>query len=74
MITSSDSFNTVDLGNYFAILPTAEHYTINDYCSQMCANRVPEGYAYNSGTNKEFLSVQQLRALIDQYLIGNIDN
>ncbi len=27
MITASDSFNTVDLGRYFAILPMAAEYT-----------------------------------------------
>jgi UDP-N-acetylglucosamine 4,6-dehydratase len=71
MITSSDSFNTVDLGRYFAILPTAGPFTLDDYCRETGATRVPLGYAYNSGTNKDFLSVQQLRVLIDQHVIGD---
>ena len=31
MITASDSFNTVDLGRYFSILPTAGLYSIDEY-------------------------------------------
>ena len=64
MITSSDSFNTVDLGRYFAILPTAGHHSVASYCSAHGGKPVPEGYAYNSGSNPDFLTVDQLRALV----------
>ena len=29
---------------------------------------VPQGFAYNSGTNSEFLSVEQLRSLIREHV------
>jgi UDP-N-acetylglucosamine 4,6-dehydratase (inverting) len=64
MITESESYNTVDRGEYFAILPQGGNYTIDQYCSDAGAVRVRPGYAYNSGTNPEFLSVEQLRDLI----------
>jgi UDP-N-acetylglucosamine 4,6-dehydratase/5-epimerase len=70
MITASDSFNTVDLGKYYAILPVAGQYSIGDYCAQNNATLVDRGFAYDSGTNPDFLNVDQLRALIDQYVIG----
>jgi UDP-N-acetylglucosamine 4,6-dehydratase len=70
MITASDSFNTVDLGRYFAILPSAPLYTLDQYCEKTGARRVPAGYAYNSGTNPDFLTVEQLRSLIEQHVIG----
>ena len=34
MITASDSFNTVDLGRYFAILPMAAKYSVDQYCER----------------------------------------
>jgi len=68
MITASDSFNTVDLGRYYAILPVAGEYALADYCAQRGAQPVPPGFAYDSGSNPDFLSVPQLRALIDQHL------
>lgn len=64
MITASDSFNTVDLGRYFAILSHAAgnhgHYGENG----IECRPVERGFAYNSGTNPDFLGVQQLRDLI----------
>lgn len=39
-------------------------YTADSYCARTGAKRVVEGFAYDSGTNKEFLSVEQIRELI----------
>lgn len=66
MITESDSYQTVDLGRYFAILPSGGHYTMDQYCQSTGAQRVAPGFAYNSGTNSDFLSVEQLRRLIEE--------
>jgi UDP-N-acetylglucosamine 4,6-dehydratase (inverting) len=70
MITSSDSFNTVDLGCYFAILPSAGIYSIDEYCERTGAKRVEPGFCYNSGSNSDFLTVEQLRALIETHVLG----
>jgi UDP-N-acetylglucosamine 4,6-dehydratase len=66
MITESDSYQTVDLGRYFAILPSGGHYTMDQYCESTGAQRVEPGFAYNSGSNSDFLSVEQLRRLIEE--------
>lgn len=68
MITASDSFSTVDLGPYYAILPS-DGTTMAAY--QQAATpfqAVPQGFAYNSGTNPDFLSVDQLRTLIREHV------
>lgn len=64
MITSSDSFNTVDLGKYYAILPTTGKNSPQYYCDQNGCRMVAPGFSYNSGTNPDFLTVEQLRELI----------
>lgn len=64
MITGSDSFNTVDLGRYFAILPSAGTHSVEQYCAVTNGQAVPAGYAYDSGSNPNFLSIEQLRQLI----------
>ncbi|MGH8239651.1 MAG: UDP-N-acetylglucosamine 4,6-dehydratase (inverting) [Steroidobacteraceae bacterium] len=69
MITASDSFNTVDLGEYYAILPSSGAYCLDDYCRETGATRVPPGFAYNSGANSNFLDVEQLRALIAKHVV-----
>lgn len=68
MITASDSFNTVDLGRYFAILPTAGKHSVESYCEAHGGTPVAKGFAYDSGTNPNFLSVEQLRVLIREHL------
>ena len=68
MITASDSFSTVDLGPYYSILPS-DGLTLSTYQKSGTPLRpVPQGFAYNSGTNPEFLSVEQLRNLIRDHV------
>ena len=68
MITASDSFSTVDLGPYYAILPS-DGLTLAAYQrAGIPVQSVPQGFAYNSGSNPEFLSVEQLRALIREHV------
>ncbi|MBE9138813.1 UDP-N-acetylglucosamine 4,6-dehydratase (inverting) [Nodosilinea sp. LEGE 07088] len=64
MITTSDSYTTVDLGRYYAILPISGQYSIEQYCKAMAAHPVEPGFCYNSGTNDQFLNVDELRGLI----------
>ena len=68
MITSCDSHNTVDLGGYYAILPSGAAYTLPDYCQKQGATPVPLGFCYNSGTNERFLSVDELRQQIHDHV------
>jgi UDP-N-acetylglucosamine 4,6-dehydratase/5-epimerase len=64
MITASDSPNTVDLGRYYAILPPAAEALRAHYLGAARATEMPSGFSYNSGNNREFLTVEQLRQLI----------
>ena len=61
MTTSSDSFSTIDLGAYFAILPSDGRVSRLYDESKIPFERVPFGFAYNSGDNSEFISAEQLR-------------
>jgi FlaA1/EpsC-like NDP-sugar epimerase len=70
MITASDSPQTVDLGPYYAILPSGSQFSIDDYCARQGARRVRPGFSYDSGNNPEFLSVPQLRDLIETQVNG----
>jgi len=71
MITASDSYNTVDLGRYYAILPMAGDISKKSYCAENGCKPVAAGFAYNSGTNDQFLSVEQLRSLIKNHVDTN---
>ena len=68
MITTSDSFTTIDLGDYYAILPS-DGRLLQVYQDDPAGyTPVEAGFAYNSGTNSEFLTVEQLRTLIRQHV------
>ena len=68
MITSSDSFTTIDLGAYYAIMPSDGRMQKLYQESGISIEPVVTGFAYNSGSNPEFLSVEQLRALIREHV------
>lgn len=68
MITQSDSPSTVDMGRYYAILQSGDPAIVERYCEKHGAVPVAPGFSYESGTNPEFLSVDELRSLIDRHV------
>jgi len=68
MITPSDSFYTYDLGKYYTILPATHMWDLDEYLSTFKAKKVPSGFSYNSGENKEWETVESLRALIKKHV------
>jgi UDP-N-acetylglucosamine 4,6-dehydratase len=69
MITESDSLNTIDLGEYYAILPSVSYtYTSEEYMKHHKAKMVPFGFTYNSGTNTEWETITSLRKLIKEHV------
>jgi UDP-N-acetylglucosamine 4,6-dehydratase len=68
MITSSDSFSTYDLGQYFAILPQVPSFNIQEYIKHFQAKPVKKGFQYNSGENEEWISVEEIRRLIKTHV------
>ena len=68
MITPSDSFYTYDLGQYYTILPATHKWRLEDFKNQFNAKLVPPGFAYNSGDNTEWETIQSLRKLIKAHV------
>jgi UDP-N-acetylglucosamine 4,6-dehydratase (inverting) len=69
MITDTDSLNTIDLGKYYAILPSVSFtYTEEQYLAHHSASKVPFGFKYNSGTNTEWESIDRLRELVKEHV------
>jgi len=68
MITSSDSPNTIDLGSYYAILASSQQSHMYEYLKTLKAQQVPNGFAYDSGSNPDFLNVKQIRELIKAHM------
>ena len=70
MITSADSFNTIEFEKYYVILPSTHDFLkwdIKNFLNK--SDRKPgkfckEGFSYNSFDNKEYLNIEQLKKLI----------
>jgi UDP-N-acetylglucosamine 4,6-dehydratase (inverting) len=68
MITQADSYSTFDVGPYYAILPQVPLFSLADYAQKNDAKPVEKGFTYNSGTNDKWLSVEDLRKLIQEQI------
>ena len=74
MITVTDALNTIDLGQYYAILPAVSFkHSREDYLQHHQAIPVPEGFHYSSDQNEEWETVETLRAKITQYVDPNFE-
>lgn len=68
MITFSDSYYTYDLGKYYTILPSTHKWLLEEYIQFFKAQKVKNGFSYNSENNEEWLSVSELENLIGKYI------
>ena len=68
MITSSDSYNTYDLGKYYTIIPTVPNWSVEKFIEAFGAKKVAKGFSYNSGDNEEWLHADDIRALIKEHI------
>ena len=74
MITVTDAMNTIDLGPYYAILPSvAFNHKYEDYVNHHNAVKVPEGFHYSSDTNTEWETVESMREIIKKYVDPNFE-
>jgi UDP-N-acetylglucosamine 4,6-dehydratase (inverting) len=72
MITSSDSFYTYDLGKYYVILPTTPKWKIQEFVQHFNAEKVSEGFTYNSGQNTAWETEESLKDLINKHVYSGL--
>ena len=71
MITATDSFNTIEFDKYFVILPSTPLWDIEKFKkeSNLSIGKFCDfGMSYNSGTNKHFLTIKELKKLIQSHI------
>jgi len=71
MITVTDSLNTIDIGKYYAILPSVTFTgkrTKEDYLQHHHAVPVPEGFHYSSDQNEQWETVESMRENIVKFV------
>lgn len=68
MITENDAPDTIEFNDYFIILPRSGHHRFDGVIRKEKGKKVKDGFRYNSGTNSQWLSVQELRESIKKYV------
>jgi len=68
MITATDAMNTLEFEKYFVILPSMRLWDVDEYMKKFAGKYCMEGFAYSSGTNEHFLTVEELRELIREHV------
>lgn len=71
MITSSDACSTVELEKSFIILPSTPEWSVAEFMQHHRAAKCTPRFHYDSGTNTEWLTVDQIRALLREHVDPN---
>lgn len=71
MITETDSLNTLEFSKFFVILPSMPLWDVEKFVNTFNGCKCKPGFKYNSGTNTEWLTVAQIRALIKLHVDPN---
>lgn len=72
MITPTDALNTIDLGPYYAILPSvSDRYTNEDFVKHHNAIYVPQDFHYSSDKNTDWETIESMRENIKKYIDPN---
>jgi len=64
MVTETDALNTVEFKNYFVILPSTPLWNLDQFIRIFNGEMCKTGFKYSSGTNTEWLTIDQIRKLI----------
>jgi UDP-N-acetylglucosamine 4,6-dehydratase (inverting) len=71
MITETDAINTLEFKDHFVILPSMQLWDVNRYMETFEGKLCQLGFSYCSGTNTEWLAVEELRQLIRTHVDKN---
>jgi UDP-N-acetylglucosamine 4,6-dehydratase (inverting) len=64
MVTKDDSRNTYEYEKHYIIYPNFEWWDVENYFSEG-GKLIEEGFEYNSGTNKEWMSAEDLKKALE---------
>ena len=69
MITQSDAMNAIEYEDYYVIVPSIRIWSKQKFVNKSNFRKgrpCEEGFSYNSNTNQHFLSVNELKKLIEE--------
>jgi FlaA1/EpsC-like NDP-sugar epimerase len=70
MITETDAMNTIEFDKYFVILPSLPLWDVAQFSSYFSGVPCQAGFRYCSGSNDQWLTVEEIRALISSDVVS----
>ena len=67
LISSAELKDTISSNDHFVVLSNSTTKEIMEYCKGKNYKKVNNDFTYNSGTNKNFLSLKELKKIVDAY-------
>ena len=67
MVSSSDSQNTLELKDFYIILPSLNEKILSIYKKKLGAKKVKKDFIYNSNSNNKFLTLKELNQLVVKF-------
>jgi len=64
LIGAADAINTIDIGKYYITLQTKNDKKILSYYKRFNYKNLKSDFSYNSGNNKRFLTVSELKKIV----------
>jgi UDP-N-acetylglucosamine 4,6-dehydratase len=63
MVTRDDARRTLEYKDHYVVQPDFEYW--GHRCKEMEGRKLPEDFEYNSGTNPWFLTIAEMREMIE---------
>lgn len=68
MITETDSLNSLEFKTHYVIMPSTEIWDADKYLAAFNGTKVQMGFRYDSGSNPQFLTIEEIRAEIRNHV------
>ena len=70
MVPADEAWHTLEFDDHFVILPTQSWWRRSDKMADRGGVQCPDGFSYSSGTNTEWLGVDDLRDIVSRLKAG----
>ncbi len=72
MVPEDEARHTIELDNYFVIEPNFDFWQKKTYLLENGGKRCPDDFRYASDNNAQWLSVNGIKQLIEEYYLNNV--
>ncbi|MEO5741818.1 MAG: polysaccharide biosynthesis protein, partial [Vicinamibacterales bacterium] len=71
IVGEDDARHTLEFDDCYVILPAFHDWDSDEYVKQNGGKRCRDGFTYSSDTNTQWLTVDALRAMLDDHVVAN---